>query len=125
MGWLKEQAWSIILTSIVTFPIQMCSRCKKFNNKTCLINQVDHMKFSVLMSIYHKEDAQHFDRAMHSIWDEQTIRPNEIVLVEDGPLSDVLYQSIDQWKEKLGDIIKVTSLKENAGVGNAKHIGIE
>ncbi len=83
------------------------------------------MKFSILMSIYHKEDVQHFNRAMQSIWDEQTIRPNEIVLVEDGLLTELLYQNISDWKEKLGDIFKVISLKENAGVGNAKHIGIE
>ena len=77
------------------------------------------------MSIYHKEEPQHFDRAMQSIWDEQTVKPNEIVLVEDGPLTDVLYQNISAWKEKLGDIFKVVPLKENAGVGNAKYIGIE
>lgn len=77
------------------------------------------------MSIYCKEDAQHFNRAMQSILDEQTIRPNEIVLVEDGPLTDALYQNISDWKEKLGGALKVISLKENAGVGNAKYIGIE
>ena len=42
------------------------------------------MKFSVLMSIYHKEKAEYFNRAMQSIWDEQTMKPDEIVLVQDG-----------------------------------------
>ncbi len=82
-------------------------------------------EFSVLISIYHNEDAKHFHRAMQSVWGEQTIKPNEIVLVEDGPLSDLLYKNISDWKEKLGDIFKVISLEENAGVGNAKYIGIE
>ena len=62
------------------------------------------MNFSVLMSIYCKENPEYFDRAMHSIWDEQTIQPNEIVLVQDGRLTDELYQSIDRWKEKLRGI---------------------
>ncbi len=77
------------------------------------------------MSIYHKEDAQYFDRAMISIWGEQTIKPNEVVLVEDGPLTDELYLAINSWKEKLKSALNVVSIKENAGVGNAKHIGIK
>lgn len=83
------------------------------------------MKFSVLMSIYHKENPQNFDRAMQSVWDEQSIKPNEIILVEDGVLTDELYQSIKKWKEKLGGIFKVTSLEKNVGTGNAKKIGVE
>jgi glycosyltransferase involved in cell wall biosynthesis len=83
------------------------------------------MKFSVLMSIYKSEDANHFDRALHSIWDEQSVAPDEIVLVQDGPLTDALYQKIDSWKRKLGDAFVVVVLAENVGVGAAKHIGIE
>ena len=82
-------------------------------------------KFSVLMSIYHDEDMRHFNRAMQSIWDDQTIRPNEIILVEDGPLTKDLYRAIGNWKEKLGCVLKTIPIKENTGVGNAKHIGIE
>ncbi|SMN14040.1 putative glycosyltransferase [Bathymodiolus heckerae thiotrophic gill symbiont] len=77
------------------------------------------------MSIYCKESPRHFDRAMQSVWDGQTIKPNEIVLVEDGVLTDELYQSIKKWKEELGDIFKVISLEKNAGIGNAKKIGVE
>lgn len=44
------------------------------------------MKFSVLMSIYKKEEPKYFNRAMQSILDEQTVKPDEmIVLVQDGP----------------------------------------
>jgi hypothetical protein len=42
------------------------------------------------MSIYYKEEVQNFNRAMQSVWDEQTVKPNEVVLVEDGPLTDEL-----------------------------------
>jgi glycosyltransferase involved in cell wall biosynthesis len=83
------------------------------------------MKFSVLMSIYHKEKPEYFNRAMLSIWDEQTIKPNEIVLVQDGPLTEQLYKSIDLWKEKLGGILKTISLEKNVGLGNALNIGIK
>ncbi len=48
------------------------------------------MNFSVLMSIYHKEKPDYFDRAMQSIWYEQTVKPDEIVLVQDGELTQEL-----------------------------------
>lgn len=83
------------------------------------------MKFSVLMSIYNQENPQHFDRAMKSIWDEQTIKPNEIVLIQDGELTDKLYQIIHYWKDKLGDIFKIISIANNIGTGGVKKIGVE
>ena len=82
------------------------------------------MKFSVLMSIYHKEDVEYFNQAMQSIWYTQSIKPNEIILVQDGVLTDELYESINLWKEKLKIILKTISLKENVGLGNALNIGL-
>ena len=83
------------------------------------------MKFSVLISIYCKEKSEYFDRAMQSIWDEQTIKPNEIVLVQDGKLTDELYDAIKQWQEKLGDIFKTIPLQQNVGLGDALNIGLD
>jgi glycosyltransferase involved in cell wall biosynthesis len=83
------------------------------------------MKFSVLMSVYYKENAKFFNRAMISIWDEQIVKPNEIVLVEDGKLTVELYASIKQWQNKLGTIFKTIPLEENIGLGDALNIGIK
>ncbi len=77
------------------------------------------------MSIYHKEDARQFDRAMQSVWSDQCIKPNEIVLVEDGLLTSELDQGIDKWKKELGGIFKVISLRENIGLGGALNIGLK
>ncbi|CAA6812441.1 MAG: putative glycosyltransferase [uncultured Sulfurovum sp.] len=85
---------------------------------------VVNMKFSVLLSIYYKEKVSYFNRAMQSIWDEQTKRPNEIVLVQDGKLTDELYKVIDEWQVKLGNTLKVIPLKENIGLGDALNIGL-
>ena len=82
-------------------------------------------KFSVLMSIYHKEKSEYFNRAMLSIWDEQTVKPDEIVLVQDGKLTDDLYIVISEWKNKLGDILKVIPLEQNVGLGGALNEGIK
>ena len=43
-------------------------------------------KFSVAMSVYKNDNPQDFKTAVHSIYDKQTVRPSEIVLVEDGPI---------------------------------------
>ena len=83
------------------------------------------MKFSVLVSIYHKEKAKYFNRAMHSIWEEQTTKPDEIILVEDGVLTDELYEAIDMWKKKLEDSLTIISIKENKGLGVALNIGLD
>ncbi len=83
------------------------------------------MSLSVLMSIYHKENASFFDRAMRSIWDEQTLKPSEIVLVQDGMLTKELYEVIDKWQKKLRDVFKTISLKQNVGLGDALNIGIQ
>ena len=83
------------------------------------------MKFSVLMSIYKKEEPKYFNRAMQSIWDEQTVKPDEIVLVQDGPLTDGLYKAIDEWKAKIGEVFKTVPLEKNVGLGEALNAGIK
>ena len=82
-------------------------------------------KFSVLMSIYHKEVPSNFERAMQSIWNEQSVKPSEIVLVKDGPLTVELDNVIDKWKLKLNSIFHVVSLEKNLGTGEAKNFGLE
>ena len=82
-------------------------------------------KFSVLMSIYNKEKTEYFNKAMQSIWDEQSVKPNEIVLVQDGKLTDDLYIVISEWKNKLADILKVIPLEQNVGLGDALNEGIK
>ena len=81
--------------------------------------------FSVLMSIYYKEKLDYFDRAMQSVWDEQSVKPHEIVLVQDGKLTDELYEVIEKWKNALGDIFKTIALEKNVGLGDALNIGIK
>ena len=83
------------------------------------------MKFSVLMSIYKKEEPKYFNRAMQSIWDEQTVKPDEIVLVQDGPLTDELHKAIDEWKAKIGEVFKTVPLEKNVGLGEALNAGIK
>lgn len=82
-------------------------------------------KFSVLMSIYCKEQPSYFELAMSSIWDEQTVRPDEIILVKDGRLTSELDGVITKWEKKLGDRLKIISLFENVGLTKALNKGLK
>jgi glycosyltransferase involved in cell wall biosynthesis len=62
---------------------------------------------------------------MQSIWDEQTIKPDEIVLVEDGILTKDLYLLIKKWKKKLGSVLKIIPLKKNVGLAKALNEGLK
>lgn len=77
------------------------------------------------MSIYHKEDPFHFQTALESIWDQQTIKPNEIILVQDGPLTPELDIIISNWKDKLPNHFQTIKLAKNVGTGKAKNIGLQ
>ncbi len=79
----------------------------------------------MLLSIYEKEKAEYFDRCMQSIWNDQTIKPNEIVLVIDGHINNDLYLIIEKWKKNLGELFKIVSLKENMGLGIALNEGLK
>lgn len=81
------------------------------------------MKFSVLMSIYYKENVSYFRESIESLL-KQTLPPNEIVIVEDGKLTDELYQCIDEYVNKYNGLFKIVKLEENKGLGEALRIGL-
>lgn len=103
---------------------------KKILNRKCYVNEdveVDrdhHVPFSVAMSVYKSDNPNFFDRALSSITDEQTIIPNEIVLVVDGPVNDEINAVIDKYESKY-EIFKVIRLEQNGGLGNALKIAVE
>ena len=52
------------------------------------------IKFSVLLSVYFKEKRENLKLALKSIYEDQILKPDEIVLVEDGSLTEELYAEI-------------------------------
>ena len=79
-------------------------------------------KYSVMMTVYSKEKPEYLKEAIDSMLN-QTIKPSEFILVEDGPLNDGLYEVIKGFKKE--PIFKVITLKENQGSGPASAAGIE
>lgn len=82
------------------------------------------MTISVLMSVYHKEKASNLDAALASVWTEQTRRPEQIILIEDGPLGDDLECVIGKWKKLLGEKLTIHKNQENIGLTKSLNIGI-
>jgi len=83
------------------------------------------MTFSVLLAVYAKENPQYLDSALSSVYDHQTLKPGQIVLVKDGPLTEDLDDCINVWKNKLGETLTIVELPENAGAGKARNIGLQ
>ena len=74
------------------------------------------------MCVYGKDDPAWFKIAVDSVID-QTRKPDEIVLVVDGPVPDELERVISEF-EKL-DYFKVVRFEVNQGHGNARRAGLK
>ena len=82
------------------------------------------MSFSVLMSVYYKENPQYFRRALQSNIIDQKMPPTQLVLVCDGPLTEELDEVINEYENNYPNIMKVCRLDENNGLGNALRYGL-
>ena len=82
-------------------------------------------RFSVLISVYYKEIPRYLDRALQSITDDQILKPNEIVLIKDGPLTKELDEVIGKFKKKYPNLFKIVTLEKNYGLGKALNIGLK
>lgn len=81
-------------------------------------------KFSVVMSVYKLDDPIHFEQAIKSIWSGQTRKPDEIVLVVDGEVSDIINKIIDKFKTEIPGF-NVYRYDVNKGLGEALRLGVE
>ncbi|MBL4936351.1 glycosyltransferase [Clostridium sp. YIM B02515] len=81
------------------------------------------MEFSVLMSVYYKENASYLKKAIDSILN-QTLRPSEIVIVEDGKLTHELNDCIGEYVINNDGLFKIVKLEKNKGLGEALKIGL-
>lgn len=80
------------------------------------------MPFSVLMAVYHKEIPNRLEECLKSL-EVQTLKPSEVILVEDGMVSSSLHAVIDEFRASL-NIISI-KLLENAGLATALNEGLK
>ncbi|MBQ6210525.1 MAG: glycosyltransferase [Prevotella sp.] len=80
---------------------------------------------SVLMSVYQSEKAEYFNRSLESNWDEQTLKPNQVVLIVDGPIGEDLNAIVIRWQEKLGGMLCVVRNEQNLGLTKSLNKGLK
>lgn len=76
-------------------------------------------KYSVLMSLYKKEKPEYLELALDSMLN-QTISPDEIILVEDGPLTGELYEVLNKYP-----MLHRIKNETNLGLGLALNVGLK
>ncbi|HYE09812.1 MAG TPA: glycosyltransferase [Patescibacteria group bacterium] len=80
------------------------------------------INFSVSMCVYENDNPVHFKEALESVIN-QTKKPDEIVLVIDGPIPGSIDQVIRNYENEV--FFKVIRLPKNVGHGNARRIGLK
>ena len=81
-------------------------------------------EYSVLMSVYEKDRPDWLEAAFNSMA-HQTCPPSEMVIIEDGPLTDALYAALDACAANTAIPVRRVALCVNSGLGNALHRGVE
>jgi glycosyltransferase involved in cell wall biosynthesis len=79
--------------------------------------------YSVLMSVYGKENSVWFKKAAESMLN-QTAPPDEFVLICDGPLTEELETAVEELDRSYPGMFQILRLKENVGLGEALRQGI-
>lgn len=80
--------------------------------------------FSVLLPVYHRDDPVHLRRAVRSVTVDQTLRPAELVLVQDGPVGGRLAEQVDELVGTLPVPVRVVVLPRNVGLARALEAGL-
>ena len=82
------------------------------------------MKFSVLMSVYAREEARFLDQALRSVLNQSAV-PDQVVVVKDGPLTEELEAVLEGYIVEFPGIMKIVPLDVNMGLGEALNRGLE
>lgn len=79
--------------------------------------------YSVLMSLYYKEDPAAVRIAIDSMLN-QTVPTNDFVIVCDGPLTQALDALLEELEAENPGVFQLIRLEENRGIGYAANIGL-
>lgn len=81
-------------------------------------------KFSVLMSVYKKENPIYLKAAIDSVIN-QTLMPSDIVVVCDDSLTDELEKVLDFYKSIYPELFNIVGYEKNQGLGFALNYGLQ
>ena len=82
--------------------------------------------FSVLMSVYKDDNPEHLRVALNSIFQEQTLKPEQIVIVADGQLTAVQLSIISSFDARITSArFTFVELSQNMGLAVALNEGLK
>lgn len=84
--------------------------------------------FSVLLPVYRGDDAGFFERAVVSVTADQTRRPDELVIVVDGPVPDAIaavLRRVEAGELTAGVPVRLVPLARNVGLARALEVGLD
>ncbi len=81
--------------------------------------------FSVLISVFNKENAVYLESSLKSILIDQTLLSNDVVIVKDGVLNNDLDYIIEKYFNLFPDVLNVIGYSENKGLGYSLNFGLE
>src|SRR5262245_41808275 len=83
-----------------------------------------HESFSLLLSVYDGDRPDYLRRAFRSAVDDQTLRPDQVVIVRDGPVRDELARCLDELQVNSPVPVTFVPLEHNRGLGPALDRGM-
>lgn len=81
-------------------------------------------EFSLLLPVYHGDDAAFLRRSFSSAVEEQTLRPSEVVVVQDGPVGPALAAELERIRETSPVPVTHVRLETNQGLAEALTHGL-
>ncbi|HEY2312927.1 MAG TPA: glycosyltransferase [Streptosporangiaceae bacterium] len=83
-----------------------------------------HEPFSLLLSVYDGDRPDFIRRALRSAVDDQTVRPDQVVIVRDGPVRQELAECLEDFRASSRVPVTFVPLERNSGLGPALDHGL-
>jgi glycosyltransferase involved in cell wall biosynthesis len=83
-----------------------------------------HEPFSLLVSVYEGDRPDYIRRAFRSAVDDQTVRPDQVIIVRDGPVRDEIARCLDELRQSSPVPVTYVPLPRNCGLGPALDQGL-
>lgn len=82
------------------------------------------MGISVLMSVYGEEKPEYLEQSLESVVN-QTLKPQQIVIMKDGELTKELEKVLNKYKSQFETLIEIYSLTKKSTLGEVLNEGVE
>jgi len=76
------------------------------------------------MTLYRTENPEYLDHCLSSIH-SQSLFPNEIILVQEGELTEKLKDTLSIWQAKFKDLLKIISVSDGTGFPGSLNEGLK